>query len=277
MICFPNAKINLGLQIVEKRKDGFHNIETVFYPVNWCDVLECTTRPDASTKDELCKLITSGLPINGSPGDNILVKAYHLISLKKKLPPVDVYLHKAIPMGAGLGGGSADAAFLMKMLNQLFSIGLSNEMLKEEAAKLGSDCTFFIENVPVYAKGKGDELETLDFSLKGYQALIIYPGIHSDTKLAYSRVQPKPGRIHLKDFIQNTPVEQWKDFLVNDFEESVFYHYPEIISIKEELYKSGALYVSLSGSGSAVFGIFRSDQAITPPIHPNYKVFVSAL
>jgi 4-diphosphocytidyl-2-C-methyl-D-erythritol kinase len=273
MIRFPNAKINLGLQIVEKRADGYHNIETVFYPVNWCDALELTENKGVQGSSENCRLHLSGLPIDGNPNDNLLLKAYTLLSGKKKLPAVDVRLHKEIPMGAGLGGGSADAAFLLKMLNEYFSIGLSEKELEKEAAVLGSDCAFFVTNEPVYAHGKGDQFEPVRCSLKGYEIVVVYPNIHSNTKLAYSRVVPKPGKVNLKKFIEEAPIRDWKEHLVNDFEPSVFHHYPETALIKDQLYHSGALYASLSGSGSAVFGIFDREEEKTVSFDPTYKVF----
>jgi 4-diphosphocytidyl-2-C-methyl-D-erythritol kinase len=275
MIRFPNAKINLGLQIVEKREDGFHNIETVFYPVNWCDALELLENRENPAGD-LCTLSTSGLLIAGDPKNNLLLKAYQVLNTRKKLPALDLWLYKNIPMGAGLGGGSADAAFLLKMLNEYFALGLSREELKEEAAKLGSDCAFFIANEPVYASGKGDQFEPIALSLKGYKIMIVYPAIHSDTKLAYSRVEPKSGKVKLKDFIQQAPVSEWKEHLKNDFEPSVFYQYPEIGKLKEQLYESGAIYASLSGSGSALFGIFV-DRLPEIEFKPEYKVFVGEL
>jgi 4-diphosphocytidyl-2-C-methyl-D-erythritol kinase len=274
MIRFPNAKINLGLQIVEKRADGYHNIETVFYPVNWCDALELIESKNAPGN---CSLKTSGLPIDGNPADNLLLKAYTLLNKKKKLPAVDLRLHKEIPMGAGLGGGSADAAFLLQLLNDYFSIGLSATELEKEAAQLGSDCAFFVTNQPVYAHCRGDQFERINCSLKGYEIVIVYPNIHSNTRLAYSRVVPKQGKVNLKKFIEEAPLSEWKGQLVNDFESSVFYHYPEIAGIKDQLYDSGAVYASLSGSGSAVFGIFNPDDSKTISFKPEYKIFRSAL
>jgi 4-diphosphocytidyl-2-C-methyl-D-erythritol kinase len=249
MICFPNAKINIGLNVVEKRPDGFHNIETVFCPVELCDILEFIEAEEFTFSN-------SGLPV-GNNDQNLVVKAYHLLKEKFSLPPLSVYLHKVIPMGAGLGGGSSDAAFMINNLNKFFSLNLTEDEQEETARKLGSDCAFFIRNKPVFAYEKGDKFKEFDFFLPLYHILIVYPGIHVSTPDAYSAVKPAKPENKLIDLIEQ-PVHQWKEVIKNDFEISVFKKYPAIKEIKEELYNKGAVYASMSGSGSAVYGLFES-------------------
>lgn len=251
MICFPNAKINLGLNIIEKRPDGFHNIETVFYPVGWSDILEIT---ESAAADRF-NLFISGLQIQGELKENLLYKAYQLINQEKQLPSVNVYLHKAIPMGAGLGGGSSDAAFFINLMNEQFGLELSLNQRMGIARQLGSDCAFFIQNKAVIAKEKGDVFESLRLDLSAYYIALVYPDVHSNTKEAYSLVKPHIPSHSLTEIIQ-LPVERWKEFMANDFENSIFHKYPVVKSVKEKLYKNGALYAAMSGSGSAVFGIF---------------------
>ena len=254
MICFPNAKINLGLNITEKRQDGFHNIETVFYPVNWNDALEITECKKSSAE---FNLHLSGIPIHGNLEDNLLYKAYLLIKKEVPLPFVDVYLHKVIPMGAGLGGGSSDAAFFINLLTEQFALGLSEAKRIEIARQLGSDCAFFIKNKPVFAYEKGDVFKEFELDLRQYYAAVIYPNIHSNTKEAYSLVKPVAPQKSILEILKQ-PIETWKDNLKNDFEASIFSKYPLVEQIKHDLYKQGALYACMSGSGSAVFGIFDS-------------------
>lgn len=260
MIDFPNCKINLGLNITEKRPDGFHNIETVFYPVNWCDALEII-EGGALPID----IIQTGIPVNVKTEENIIFKAWKAISLYHKLPNLKVYLHKVLPMGAGLGGGSADAAFFLKMANAKFQLGLSSGQLIEIAKTLGADCAFFIENKPMYAVGKGDEFSSITLDLSVYRILIVHPGINSNTKEAYTAIVPlKPVR-SVKEIIENESIQNWKNLLVNDFEMSIFRKYPEVGQLKQLLYEKGAIYASMSGSGSAVFGVFNSKQEIHLP------------
>jgi 4-diphosphocytidyl-2-C-methyl-D-erythritol kinase len=253
MVCFPNAKINIGLNITEKRSDGFHNLESVFYPVGLCDVLEVIE--NGNTSEQIC-LQSSGISIPGDFSGNSCVKAYHLISRDYPLPRVKVHLHKIIPIGSGLGGGSSDAAFFIKLLNDKFEIGLSWGEMHNYARQTGSDCSFFINNRPAYAIGKGDQYETFQYSLKGYWVVLIYPNIHIKTADAYLHVSPKMSVSSLEDDVLTLPVEKWKNVIKNDFEESVFNQYPLIGTIKQELYDAGAVYASLSGSGSCLFGLF---------------------
>ena len=259
MICFPNAKINLGLSITEKRADGFHNIETVFYPIGWNEALEVVVLDSARTDKPSSKefnLHLSGIPISGNTEDNLLFKAYQIIKKTKTLPPIDVYLHKTLPMGAGLGGGSADAAFFINLLNEQLALQLSETERINIAKQLGSDCAFFIKNKPVFAFEKGDVFKDIDLDLSQYYIVIIYPNVHSNTKEAYSLVKPHQPNKSILEIIQQ-PITSWKLDLLNDFEISIFDKYPIVEKTKNDLYDLGALYASMSGSGSAVFGIFE--------------------
>ena len=252
MICFPNAKINLGLNITEKRTDGFHNIETVFYPIGWNDALEIIETPNSSSD---FNLQISGIPIHGNIEDNLLYKAYQLIKKIKTVPSIQVHLHKALPMGAGIGGGSADAAFFINLLNNQFELQLSESERIETAKKLGSDCAFFITNKPVFAYDKGDVFKPIDLDLSDYYIAIVHPNIHSNTKDAYHLAKPSVPKHSILDIIKQ-PIQTWKTDLVNDFEISIFNKYPIVKKTKQDLYACNALYACMSGSGSAVFGIF---------------------
>ena len=253
MITYPNAKINLGLNIVEKRPDGYHNLETVFYPINLQDALEVNLMEG----EEEFSLKVNGVPIEGEPENNLVVKAYRL--LKKDypdMPTIDIHMYKHIPTGAGLGGGSADAAFMIKLLNEKFKLNLSIEKMEEYAAILGADCAFFIQNKPVFASGIGNIFEPIQLSLKGYYLVLVKPDIFVSTKDAFAHITPMQPAQSLKEIIR-MPVETWRATMKNDFEESVFQKFPEIAAIKDKLYDLGAIYASMSGSGSSVFGIFR--------------------
>ena len=255
MITFPNAKINLGLNIVEKRPDGYHNLETIFYPINLQDALEVTRREN---NDKEYTLHISGSSLEGEPEDNLVVKAYKL--LKKDYPgplPVDIHMYKHIPAGAGLGGGSSDAACMIKLLNDKFSLGLSTERMEEYAVKLGADCAFFIRNKPVFATGIGNLFEPVELSLKGYHIILIKPDIFVSTRDAFAEIKPVRPAVSLKEIVKQ-PMETWKNSMKNDFEDSVFKKFPEIAAIKDELYDLGAVYAAMSGSGSSVYGIFKA-------------------
>jgi 4-diphosphocytidyl-2-C-methyl-D-erythritol kinase len=265
MLVFPNCKINLGLHVVSKRPDGFHNIETVFYPVKWCDALEIIE----NNSDKKFDYSQSGLLIEGPLENNIIYKAWQIISKEKKIPSIKVHLHKNIPMGAGLGGGSSDAAFFINLLNDKFQLGYTTEEKEKIASQLGSDCAFFITNNPVIATGKGDQFQEpgrVKIDLSSYFILLVYPGIHSNTKEAYHGLTPGQPSNNLQSVIQKS-VSDWKNLLVNDFESSIFKKYPEIKNLKEKLHAGGALYASMSGSGSAVFGIFEKEPEIEFPAH----------
>lgn len=252
MISFPNAKINIGLNITEKRSDGFHNLESIFLPViGLHDVLEIVEIKDSTH----LQFSSSGIVIDGKDSDNLVLKAYQLLKSDFNLPALSVHLHKVIPTGAGLGGGSSDASFMLKMLNEMFNLNLTNENLKVYAEKLGSDCPFFIENTPQFATGKGEILEKINLFLPKSFLVIIKPQIHVPTKAAFAGIVPKKPQVNLNELITKLPY-QWKEFAKNDFEQSIFAQFPEIEMIKTRLYELGAEYASMSGSGSAVFGIF---------------------
>jgi 4-diphosphocytidyl-2-C-methyl-D-erythritol kinase len=256
MVCFPNAKINLGLNVIEKRNDGFHNIETVFYPVQWGDVLEIIEDRTHKSNDEIIFSAT-GLSVDGEVKNNLCLKAIQLLKKDFQIPDIKMHLHKIIPMGAGLGGGSSDAAFTLKLLNESFHLNLSNGDLKNYAKQIGSDCSFFIDNVPAFASGRGELLEKIDLDLKEYFILIVKPDVHVSTADAYSMVKPEMPQKSIKEIIKY-PIAEWKTFLRNDFEEYAFEKFPIISEIKSKMYQHGALYSSMSGSGSAVYGIFEN-------------------
>lgn len=249
MIVFPNAKINIGLHVVSKRPDGYHNLETLFYPVKLADALEMA-------EGEPTGLTVSGIAIDGDTNNNLIVKAYRLLEKDFHLPPVRFYLHKVIPFGAGLGGGSSDAAFTLKMLNDYFDLGISSAGLAGYARQIGADCPFFIHNTPAFATGIGDQLSPIEIGLQGFEILIVKPPFEVSTPEAYRNIVPARSSFDLRE-IGNIPVEQWKDFVTNDFEKTVFPKYPEIEHLKTILYQMGAVYAAMSGSGSAVFGLFR--------------------
>lgn len=264
----PNAKINLGLNITEKRADGFHSIESVFVPIPWTDELEIIP----SETDT--RFTSSGIEIPGDSSDNLCLKAYYLLKYKYNLPEVTIHLKKNIPIGAGLGGGSADAAFVLKCLNQLFGIALSDDELQSYARLLGSDCTFFIKNTPVLAIERGDTFKDISLDLSNYYIVLVYPNIHVSTATAYSGVKPKYPEYALKDVLSMNPTD-WKDFVYNDFEASIFKKFPELETIKLQLYEYGAFYASMSGSGSTIYGLFTS---IPPKVKfENCTVFSSRL
>jgi 4-diphosphocytidyl-2-C-methyl-D-erythritol kinase len=256
MVVFPPCKINLGLSVLSKRADGYHNLETCFYPVPWLDVLEIIS-------SDKVEFTTSGNVIPGVPEDNLCLKAYHLLKKDFDLGPIKLHLHKIIPTGAGLGGGSADAAYTLRVLNEKFALGLSQTVLMNYAATLGSDCAFFIQDNAMLGTGRGELLTPVDLSLKEKFLVIVKPDIHVSTADAFAGITPKPSAQAIRNIVLQHPVTEWKDVLKNDFEETVFKKYPAIQLIKEKLYRAGALYASMSGSGSAVFGIFAQETDIS--------------
>jgi 4-diphosphocytidyl-2-C-methyl-D-erythritol kinase len=259
MITYPNAKINLGLYITEKRPDGYHSIETVFVPVpKLCDILEIVPKSD---QDESISFTQSGLEIDDDRNSNLCIKAFNLINQKVKLPKVAIHLHKQIPLGAGLGGGSSNGAFALKMLNQLAEKPLSQQELADSALELGSDCPFFLHNMPCFASGQGEKIEPLDLKLTGYHILLVNLGIHVNTGKAYACSNPQPAPFNLR-LVETTPIEKWKNLVSNDFEKIVFTQHPQVESIKHKLYSIGALYASMSGSGSTVYGFFKNNPKV---------------
>ncbi len=249
MIVFPNAKINIGLQVLSKLDSGYHEIETIFYPVGLSDALEIIPAKEFTFG-------SSGLPIPGDSNQNLVIKAYQMMKNRFDIPPVAIHLHKIIPMGAGLGGGSSDAAFTLKVLNEMFSICLTVRQLEDMARELGADCAFFIQNKAVFASGRGDRFEIIDLDLSPYKIVIVKPEIHLSTAWAFSQLKPLRREVSLKELI-NYPIQEWQVKIKNDFEEALFPKYPEIKNSKEQLLEKGAIYASMTGSGSAVFGLFE--------------------
>lgn len=270
MITFPNAKINLGLNIVEKRPDGYHNLETIFYPVPVEDALEVNILNESNEK---FRLHQAGLEIEGEAENNLVVKAYKLLDAEFNLPPVDIHLFKHIPSGAGLGGGSSDAAYMLKLLNEKFNLELTNETLEVYAARLGADCAFFIRNTPTYAEGIGNIFSPISLSLKGYQIVLVKPDIFVSTREAFAQIKTHRQTVPLKEVIKY-PMEEWRELMINDFEESVFPQFPGIKEIKEKLYKQGAIYAAMTGSGSSVFGLFKPEDTKTAEEDFGKKAFV---
>lgn len=272
MVSFPNCKINLGLNILKKRSDGYHDIETLFYPVDLKDALEII-KLEAGGQHAEVTFTQSGLEIHGDVQSNLCVKAFHL--LKKdflNIPPIHIHLHKMIPMGAGLGGGSADGAFCLQQINQLCNLHLTQEILIKYALELGSDCPFFILNKPAFATSRGEYLEAIEINLSSYQMVIVNPNIHISTGLAFSETIPNIPSRSIREIIQ-LPIQKWNGLLVNDFEKTVFPLFPQIAEIKKELYKQGALYASLSGSGSSIFGIFEKSNQPQFSFDPSFQIF----
>ena len=266
MVVFPNCKINLGLNILRKREDGYHDLETIFLPVAVRDALEIIPSSDKT------RITITGIAA-GDPDSNLCLKAYSL--LKKDypdLPEIDIHLHKAIPVGAGLGGGSADAAFMLQLLNTTFNLNISQNNMFGYALQLGSDCSFFLLNKPCLATGRGEVLEPIDISLSAYKIALINLGVHISTAEAFKKIKPAIPEKKIKNIIQQ-PIETWKEELCNDFENYVFERYPSIKKIKEDLYQAGAIYAAMSGSGSTIFGIFKNNNKINySPGHRFYKV-----
>jgi 4-diphosphocytidyl-2-C-methyl-D-erythritol kinase len=260
MVIFPKAKINIGLRITEKRDDGYHDLQTIFYPVPLCDALEFVIAGNNSRADILA---TSGLPVNCNTDNNLVIKALQKLREKYTIPVLSIHLHKNIPLGAGLGGGSSDAACLIKALNRYFSLDISPEELKEISLAVGSDCPFFIDCIPSYAEGRGERLSPVRPLSGDLHLVLVNPAISVSTSEAYSGCTPYKSGNNPKYFYKRD-ISEWKEGIVNDFEETVFKKHPEIRIIKESLYDMGAVYSSMSGSGSTVFGIFRNIPVIPP-------------
>ena len=275
MIKFPIAKINLGLNVVERRPDGYHNLETVFFPVQLKDALEVQVMDDAFPSLYDCDLKVTNIDIEGDEQRNLVVRAYNLLRQDfPQMPRVHAHLYKAIPTQAGMGGGSSDCAVMLLLLNELFALKLSQQQLIDYAAKLGADCPIFILNRPAYAEGIGERLQTIDLSLKGYFLAIVRPNIPVPTKEAFSRIVPHKPVKNCLDVVRQ-PIETWRAELVNDFEESVFALHPEIGAVKQRLYDLGAIYASMSGSGSALFGIFKEKPSLKDDFEGMYKEVLS--
>jgi len=274
MICFPHGKINLGLAVTEKRPDGYHNLETVFYPVPFCDALEILPAPAGQNTDTIT---ITGHPVEGDPESNLCIRAVKLLrSEYPELPYQRIYLHKVIPMGAGLGGGSADGTFTLTALNKRYRLGLSPEKLIALALQLGSDCPFFVLNQPAAGAGRGEILRPLPLDLSGYTLVLVNPGIHVSTAKAFSGIHPaRP--VESPETVVKSPVAEWKDRLINDFEATVFPQFPRIAELKEFLYRNGAVYAAMSGTGSTVFGLFDQAHPMPATFPANCQVFSSIL
>ncbi len=264
MVTFPTCKINLGLNILQKREDGYHDIETVFYPIAIFDVLEIITSAENKTQ-----LYYTGLYI-GEHENNLCQKAFQLIKKDfPQVPEIKMHLHKVIPIGAGLGGGSADAVFTLILLHKKYGLNISEKQFFDYALQLGSDCPFFLLNKPRLASGRGEILEPIKLSLSGYKMLIVNPGIHINTKEIFKEIIPAFPSKKIKKIIQQ-PISTWKNELVNDFEKIVFSKYPQIKEIKENMYQQGAVYAAMTGTGSTVFGIFEAHERINYSIEKDY-------
>lgn len=274
MINFPNAKINLGLRVTAKREDGYHDLDTVFYPVPLCDILEVVVNPGPDASPLV--FTSTGRTIPQSKSGNTCTKAIGLIrSHFPDLPPLQVHLHKIIPMGAGLGGGSSDGAFMLMLLNDKFNLSLSKEQLMAYALQLGSDCPFFILNSPAYATGRGEKLTPVALDLSKKTMAVVSPGIHVSTAAAFSKISIADHAPSCASVL-SLPIERWKDMLVNDFEKNVFSQFPEIEEIKNHLYERGAIYASMTGTGSTVYGIFDSEPELNGLFPANYEVSIIA-
>ena len=254
MICYPNAKINLGLNVVSKRADGYHNLESIFLPIDWCDVLEVLP-----TRSSGIQLNVHGIEVMGETSDNLVVRAYQLVKRKFDIDGVEVHLLKNIPTGAGMGGGSSDGVFMLQALCDLFALQVSKELMLEWAASLGSDCPFFLFNRPSFVVGRGEVVETLSIDLSDYQVCVVHPGIHISTAGAFSAITPRPSRCDLKSAAA-LPPEEWRKYFSNDFQTHAFESSPVIGEIIDGFYDTGAIYASMTGSGSAVYGVYKKGQ-----------------
>ena len=266
MVIFPGCKINIGLNVIGKRSDGYHKIESIFYPLELSDILEIIP-------NNIFSITTSGLPIKGDHSDNLVVKAFYLLQDKYNLPPVKIHLHKLVPMGAGLGGGSADGAAMLVLLNNLFELNIGLKELEIFADELGSDCAFFIRNEPAFVQGKGEIINPIEVDLKGMYIHLVNPQIHISTQEAFGGIIPSDNNVTLPEVIQ-TDISNWKSELKNDFETTIFPNHGEIEIIKADLYAQGAFYASMTGTGSSVYGLFNEEPK---KCYPNYFEWIAKL
>ena len=277
MINFPIAKINLGLNVVEKRPDGYHNLETVFYPVPIKDALEVTTMDDLFPSDADCDLKVTNIHIEGDEQKNLVVRAYRLLKEDfPTLPRCHAHLWKGIPTQAGMGGGSSDCAYMILLLNDMFQLGLSKQQMMDYAARLGADCAFFVKSRPCYAEGIGERLEDISLDLSEWYIGVVRPDIPVPTKEAFARIRPHYPKKNCREVVMQ-PVETWKEGLINDFEESVFTVHPGLAEVKQQLYNMGATYAAMSGSGSALFGLFKENPDRLSQVFPDMFTFSSLL
>jgi 4-diphosphocytidyl-2-C-methyl-D-erythritol kinase len=272
MVVFPKAKINLGLMITGKRPDGYHDLESIFYPVSLCDALEVVAGDEAAESDILT---LSGNNLQGNPEENLVIKAVKRLREKNSFPFLKIHLHKAIPAGSGLGGGSSDAASIIITVNRIFKLSLPPAEMRSIASGLGSDSPFFIESRPALATGRGEILHPLKSFFNGYHILIVNPGITISTREAYEECEPSTPAAHLSEMIAR-PVTEWRELIINDFEKTIFRKYPEIKSFKKTLYSNGAFYSSMSGSGSGVYGIFK-EKPVVPDDLRKYVIYSGML
>lgn len=268
MISFPKAKINIGLRVVEKRTDGFHNIETIFYPVALSDALEFVVQQGKAKEDEL---VITGIDINTKPEKNLVIRAVKRVRLKYPVPPLKIHLHKAIPAGAGLGGGSSDASCMIRSINKCFRLEMTDDEMREIALEMGSDCPFFLNPVPSAGSGRGEILRPVDPVLEGYYLVLVNPGFIISTKEAFHNCIPVK-RSKKPEELVKSPVQSWKKTIVNDFEDFVFKVYPLVGDLKKSLYKAGAVYSSMTGSGSTVYGLFNDKPALKGKIR-DYLIY----
>ncbi len=279
MITFPCAKINLGLNIVGQRPDGYHDLETVFYPVPLYDALEIKYMGEEFPSEVDCDLKVTGNVVNCNEADNLVIKAYNLLAKDYKLPRVHAHLYKQIPSEAGLGGGSSDAAYMIRLLDERFRLNIGKAEMERYAARLGADCAFFISSEPSFATGIGDELMPADGpkgSLNGYHIAIVKPNIAVSTKEAYANISPHKPEKCCRDIVRQ-PIETWKDELINDFEVPIFNRHPDLAAIKKQLYQLGAVYAAMSGSGSSLFGLFKEEPYHLNTVFANCFTFTSKL
>jgi len=269
MICFPNAKINIGLEIVSKREDGFHNIVTGIYPIGYCDILEIT-------KSDKFKFTQTGLIIPGNGEGNLVVRAYNLLQEENDIPAVNIHLHKVVPIGAGLGGGSSDASFTLITLNQIFHLNYNLDELEKFAGRLGTDCPFFIRNQPGIAIKKGDEFKPLEIDISGHWLVVVTPNIHITTSEAYSFIVPSHGNGEWTELLSQS-TGSWKTNISNSFEDYALNEYPELNEIKNKLLNEGAIYSSLSGSGSSVYGLFKEKMNTENWFPDTYSLWIGKL
>jgi len=272
MITFPKAKINFGLRITRRRSDGYHDIESIFYPIGLCDALEFCRADTAATEDQM---VVTGLEIPPSNDENLVIKALKIFRESYPVPYLKIHLHKAIPCGGGLGGGSSDGSYFLKTINRHFGFGATDIDLKEMAIRIGSDCPFFIDSVPALAKGRGELLQPLPEFLKGMHIVLLHPKVAVSTKEAYKHCIPCEHERSLSDLVKEKP-SRWKDLVINDFEDYAFKLHPRIGELKKSLYHSGALYSTMTGSGSAIYGIFANPPSL-PPTLSRYKIFEGEL
>lgn len=265
MIDFPGSKVNLGLRITQKLDNGYHSLESVFLPIQFSDVLEIIPTSDSETQFNY-----SGFEISGDSKNNLIYRAWQILNEDFSIPPSKIYLHKVVPMGAGIGGGSADGSSMLKLINEHFKLGITQNKLELYAKELGADCPFFIRNKSAYVEGIGEIMSPISLNLSGYHFFLVAPGIHINTGEAFKNCQPKQHETSLKEIIEKNSISSWKDLVKNDFEDYAFKSFPELRKIKEQMYKAGALYASMSGTGSSIYGFFEKENDL--PSFPEHYI-----